>query len=197
MTVFLADYVTHTLFELCGGLPVTDFTDSYINSDSDLETAIGDNPKAAAVALKAAEGATQQWYCQEATKAIDRLPLAGFKLLDSQDLQFPRKYPPSDHASPWGSTITADAYGYIYLSSDVPQDILDACLLEAIALYSENASAAATKRAELQDQGVKSYSNGKLSETYGPRGGGNSYGIRSPEAWRILSKYIARGGACI
>ena len=32
MTIFLADYVTHTLFELCGGLPVTDFTDSYISN---------------------------------------------------------------------------------------------------------------------------------------------------------------------
>ena len=162
---------------------MTDFTDSYIASDSALETAIGDNPKAAAVALKAASGATQQWYCQEATARIDALPLKGTKYLTdgTQAREFPRVYDDGhyDHDETTGI-------------AEVPADVIRACLLEAIALYAENSSTAATKRAELQEQGVKSYTNGKLSETYGPRGGGNSCGIKSPDAWRILSKYIAR-----
>ena len=124
-----------------------------------------------------------EWYLKRATKIIDGLPLQGRKYLrdGTQDRQFPRDYDDGHYDC---DEITGEA--------EVPQAILDACCEEALAIYAENSSTAATKRAELQEQGVKSYTNGKLSETYGPRGGGNGYGIRSPAAWRILSKYIAR-----
>ena len=57
----------------------TPFTDSYIESDAELETLIGADPRAAAVALKALAAASQEWYCQEATRHIDQLPLRGTK----------------------------------------------------------------------------------------------------------------------
>ena len=166
----------------------TTFSNSYIETDAELEALIGANPKAAAIALKAAAAATQEWYCQEATRRIDQLTLRGQKYdtdivagVAVQPLQFPRII----------DGVTCDWNDSTDLPI-VPDTVKRACLLEAIALYAENSSTAATKRAELQEQGVKSYTNGKLSETYGPRGGGNSYGIQSPAAWRILSKYIAR-----
>lgn len=55
------------------------FSDGYIETDAILEAMIGSDPRTAAVALKAAAAATQCWYCQEATRHIDRLILAGQK----------------------------------------------------------------------------------------------------------------------
>lgn len=181
MTVFLADYVTHTLFELCGGLPVADFTDSYFDSDSDLETAIGDNPKAAAVALKAASGATQQWYCQEATRHIDQLALAGQKYdtdiiagVAVQPLQFPRII----------DGVTCDWNDSTDLPI-VPQAVKDACMEEALAIFSQGAGG----RRDLQEQGVASYSiGGKLQETFRP--GAGTENLLSSKARRIMRRFV-------
>jgi hypothetical protein len=63
---------------------------------------------------------------------------------------------------------------------------------EAIALYTYHSSPSAGKRQELQSQGVTSYSIGKLSETFGGTSADRSYGILSQEAYRYLSKYVAR-----
>lgn len=75
----------------------TTFSDSYIETDAILEAMIGANPSASAVALKALAAASQAWYCQEATRHIDRLTLAGQKYdtdiiagVAVQALQFPR-----------------------------------------------------------------------------------------------------------
>ena len=48
----------------------TEFADSYIETDTILEALIGADPRAAAVALKALAAASQEWYCQEATRRI-------------------------------------------------------------------------------------------------------------------------------
>jgi len=53
----------------------TAFSDSYIETDAELETLIGADKRASAVALKAAIAADQPWYCAEATGHIDTLPL--------------------------------------------------------------------------------------------------------------------------
>jgi len=57
----------------------TPFTDSYIETDAELEALIGADPRASAIALKALAAASQEWYCQEATRRIDSLPLRGTK----------------------------------------------------------------------------------------------------------------------
>jgi hypothetical protein len=64
--------------------------------------------------------------------------------------------------------------------------------MEAIAIYSYHSSSSAGKRQELQAQGVTSYSIGKLSETFGNVPASQARGIQSQEAYRLLSKYIAR-----
>jgi len=68
-----------------------------------------------------------------------------------------------------------------------------ACMEEAIALYAEQ-SAGGTSRASLQEAGVASYQiPGIISETFRPGAGSAAQmGLKSPSAYRFLSKYIAR-----
>ncbi|MCK9569608.1 hypothetical protein M0R72_11765 [Candidatus Pacearchaeota archaeon] len=97
----------------------------------------------------------------EASDNIDVLPLKGCKYADdiSQLRAFPR-YP--DRA---GQAIGGDETNF---QSDidysaVPQEVLDACCLEALEILKQGASG----RKDLREQGVKQYSiGGKLSETF-------------------------------
>ena len=149
----------------------TTFSDSYIETDAELETLIGSNPKTAAVALKAAAAATQEWYCQEATRHIDQMPLRGTKYEHDQDLEFPR-------------IIDGVIVGDEDQNAVVPTLIKRACLEEALAIYA-NASGG---RRKLQEEGVQSYTiGGKLSETFRP-GAGQGL-LESTTAARILRRY--------
>lgn len=154
----------------------TPFSDSYIESDAELEALIGADPRAAAIALKDLAAASQCWYCQEATRRIDALPLAGRKYDTDQPRAFPR-------IIGWNSSTSL---------AIIPSDVIRACMEEAIALYLYYSSPSAGKRQELQSQGVTSYSIGKLSETFGHASACQARGIQSQEAYRMLSKYIAR-----
>ncbi len=97
----------------------------------------------------------------EASDNIDSLPLKGCKYADdvSQLRAFPR-YP--DRA---GQAIGGDETNFqseIDYSS-VPQEVLDACCLEALEILKQGSSG----RKDLREQGVKSYSiGGKLQETF-------------------------------
>jgi hypothetical protein len=109
----------------------TPFSDSYIETDAELEALIGADPRAAAVALKALAAASQCWYCQEATRRIDLLSLAGQKYDDDivagvhdQPLAFPRII----------DGVTLDWNSGTSLAF-VPADVKRACVEEAIALY--------------------------------------------------------------
>ena len=168
----------------------TPFTDSYIESDAELEALIGTaDPRAAAIALKALAAASQEWYCQEATRRIDALPLRGTKY----DIDVVAGVPDQPRAFPriidW---ITCDWNSSTSLAI-VPTDIKRACMEEAIALYAEQ-SAGGTSRASLQEAGVASYQiPGIISETFRPGSGSASQmGLKSSSSYRMLSKYIAR-----
>lgn len=133
-------------------------------------------------------------YLVMATKVIDALDFKGFKYLSTQDRAFPRKYVLGpDYESPWGLTLSIDAYGYAYESS-VPTAVTDACCWEAKALAELYASSAQTKRKTLQEQGVTSYSMGDLSESFaiGKTTSAAISGFQSTEAYRLLEKYIER-----
>jgi hypothetical protein len=170
----------------------TDFSDSYVIDDSVLETYIGSDPRASAIALKALAATSQEWYCSRATLIIDAIPLQGHKLTSTQERQFPRKYPPSFpiSSSPWGSVVTEDAYGYIYMSSDVPQDVIDACCEQAIAIYDEFTDADLQLRRKLQESGVSSVNFRGRSESYIPGSHDLNFGLCS-DAYRLLEKYIS------
>jgi len=179
-------------------MPDTTFTASYVTTDAILETYLTNDPRASAIALKAASAAAQGWYCIRATKLIDAIPFQGFKLASTQTLEFPRKYKKSEYDSPWGATITEDAYGYIYDSSSVPQAIIDACAEEAIAQYAFFADSDNVDRKAMKEQGVESYNlGGVYSETLKRSNADTHYGLLSSEAYNILTKYIARSAAIV
>ena len=155
----------------------TTFTDSYITTDAILEAMIGSDLRAAAVALKAAAATAQAWYCQEATRRIDSLPLRGTKYEYDQALEFPR-------------IIDGVVVGNSDQDAEVPDAVKRGCLEEAIAILAAGSSGG---RQALQDQGVASYQiPGIISETFRPGVTNARYGLRSPDAYRLLSRYIAR-----
>lgn len=170
----------------------TPFTDSYIETDAELEALIGADPRAAAIALKALAAASQEWYCAEATRHIDQLPLRGTKY----DIDVVAGVPDQPRAFPRIiDGITCDWNSGTSLAI-VPTDIKRACMEEAIAIYAYYASASEQKRASLQAQGVTHYSIEGLSETYGPSTTtGPMQGLKSSAAYRLLSRYIARSVA--
>lgn len=169
----------------------TAFSSSYIVSDAELEALIGADKRASAVALKAAIAADQAWYCAEATRHIDTLPLRGQRYelpyiengsqKDTDEdglvqvLEFPR-------------IIDGVAVGWDY-GTDlpiIPEDVKRACLEEAIAIY---AAGSGGSLKDLQEQGVTQMSiGGKLSYSF-VQGGGASP-LLSSAAKRIMRKYV-------
>ena len=163
--------------------------ESYIETTVDLESRLSDDPRASAIALAAATTAAQSWYLKKATASIDALSLKGttYYYIDTvdpddeeQSLQFPRII--NGVACDWDDSTDAPV---------VPEAVKKACVEEAIALYSYYTSDGNTKRTELQAAGVKSFSVGKLSESYGPKSLSRSRGLMSEEAFRLMKPYIA------
>jgi hypothetical protein len=164
---------------------------SYILTIEDLETRLTSDPRPAAIALLAADSATQTWYLQKSTKTLDALPLKGSTYnyidrtspsSDEQERQFPRVI--NERAVSWDDDNN---------TAIVPPEVQDACVEEAIALYDFYVlSPGDQKRRKLQDQGVKSFSVGKLSESYGNRGTSSKWkGLHSQEAYDLMKQYIA------
>ena len=98
----------------------------------------------------------------EASDNIDSLPLKGCKYADdiSQARAFPRYPDRSGQAIGSDETNFQSEINY----SEVPQEVKDACCLEALELLKQGSTGG---RTALREQGVKSYSiGGKLSETF-------------------------------
>ena len=96
-----------------------------------------------------------------ASRAIDRLPLAGRPAGPAQGHAFPR-----------------------HPDTEVPQAVKDACCEEALALLDRGDS----ERRKLQAEGVASFTIGSLSETY--RVGAMGRGLLSPEAKELLRPWL-------
>ena len=168
----------------------TAFSDSYIATDAELEAMIGGDKRASAVALKAANATDQAWYCQEASRHIDALPLRGqryeAKYIENgvqkdtdedglaQVLEFPRVIDGTVCDWDYGTDLPI-----------IPSDVKRACLEEAIAIYANGSGGLK----ELQEQGVASMSiGGKLSYSFVP--GGGSSPLLSAAAKRIMRRYV-------
>jgi hypothetical protein len=96
-----------------------------------------------------------------ATKQIDRLAFRGAKRLSSQLLSFPR-----------------------YPNNEAPQRVLDAVCEEALVIIK-----GISKRVELQDQGVQSFTIGNLTEVYKP----GKIKLLSREAKELLRPFLIGG----
>ena len=167
----------------------TPFTDSYIESDAELEALIGTaDPRAAAIALKALAAASQEWYCQEATRRIDALPLRGTKYdidvvagVPDQPLAFPRII--DGVTCDWNSSTSL---------AIVPSDVKRACVEEAIALYQYQDS----PDMAYQEMGIKQLQLGTgagFSVTYS--GSLTVISIMSTRAKQIMRRYM--GGVAV
>jgi hypothetical protein len=141
-----------------------------------------------------ATDANQTKALQMATAKIDSLPLQGYKLADTQARAFPRKYEASDSPSPWGSLVLTDTYGYIYDATTVPQFVLDAVCYEALGLLQFYADDDWKASHDRQHRGVSSASDPSGSESYLAGSATVRYGLKSQEAYDLLSPYIARRG---
>lgn len=164
----------------------TSFSGSYILTDAILEAYIGADPRAAAIALKALAAASQEWYCQRATKAIDALSFKGQTYYDigtgenEQERQFPRWIDGQAYAE----TDSGDG-------AEVPQEVIDACCEEAIALYAFYSDSDRTDRKTMKDDGVQNYNlGGVYSEALG-KSHLDKHGLMSSEARRLLSGYLS------
>lgn len=170
----------------------TEFDDSYVLTDAILETYLTNDPRAAAIALKTAAASTQAWYCKEATRTIDALPLRGRKYQrdGTQTRQFPREYQTPDGW--WPDTNESDG------SVEVPQDVIDACCEEAIAIYDRESTSTDRKtRSDLIRQGVTHVTYSTTSESYAIGAADRLKGLESKRAYDLLAKYILRSAPIV
>lgn len=133
------------------------------------------------IAWTALTDANCEAYLRKACQQIDRQPLVGFKAVSTQALAFPRTI-----YSEYGPAYVNSAYipygDNWYVQSSVPAEVLNAQCEIALSLAS-----GISERVELQRQGVKSFSLGKLSETYS----GTQNRVVSQEAKELLAPYLA------
>jgi hypothetical protein len=129
-------------------------------------------------------------YLKNATKKIDRGIYRGIPAVSTQTLQFPRAlktyYRREDYPN---LNILLD--GDWVIETEVSQRVKDAQVEEAMTLAVDGGST--SNRLELQRQGVKSFTLGDLSETYGTgvATSSNSTKISSVKARELLSYYEA------
>lgn len=130
-----------------------------------------------------------------ASRRIDRLRLRGVPKDLGQALAFPRCYDDADDARRYNREIFGSAglifdatnrYAGLVCDEAVPEVVLRAACEEALALLSSNGQSA---RAQLQADGVKSYSIGRLSETFVD--GARPSKLASLDARDLLRPYLA------
>ena len=118
------------------------------------------------IAAWTANSASQVAALVEASDTIDALPLKGCKYADN--ITQPRAFPRIPESAAYGR-MPSDPLADLYISMQfdwgtVPQEVLDACCLEALEILKQGSSG----RRTLREQGVKSFSIGgkELSETF-------------------------------
>lgn len=117
---------------------------------------------------------------EQASDAIDSLALKGVRYSITQSREFPR-IPDRSAFVAYSESEALEDIDY----SEVPQEVLDACCLEALEILKRGG----TQRLENQQQGVLSQSLAGTSETYDPAAGKRK--LLSLAARRLLSHWIA------
>lgn len=158
-------------------------TDSYISkADADAYVALRYmSTEAKRVAWAALPEADCEVLLRRAASIIDQQPLAGVKVTEAQTMEFPRalytEYVGDDNIlSP--QIMTNENW---HVQTSVPTAVL-AAQIELALQY----TVGTPDRIEFQRQGVKSFSVGKLSETYA----GTRSSLVSIEARDLLAPYV-------
>jgi len=175
-------------------MAITVNTDTYI-SLTDSNTYVSGNYVSGSteyVAWNALSDADKEIYLKKATKKIDRQILRGIKAIDSQTLEFPRAIKSNYRFYDENITgVSVNRYNNYVVETEVSQLVKDAQVEEALALIVNGSSL--SKRQQLQQQGVKKFSLGDLSEEYGTglSSSFNSTVLASSEAKELLKYYLA------
>lgn len=121
-----------------------------------------------------------------ATASIDRMTYKGRKKDSNQILQFPRAYRinPLYHPQVIGNLPDYENVEGWYLEKEVSERVKASCCEEALAILERGNN----QRRKLQAEGVRSYSIGKLSETFVA---GAGKGLLSTESKDLLRPYLA------
>jgi hypothetical protein len=126
-------------------------------------------------------------FMRRAAQIIDGLRLAGIKAVSTQAMAFPRALPTAVNDK-FYSTVTLLYREGWYTQPEVPASVKYAQIEIALQL-----AVGEPRRAELQRQGVRSVTVGKVSETYA----GKQYAVVSHEAREMLSPYtVGSVGIC-
>ena len=126
-------------------------------------------------------------YLRKACKKLDRQTLRGIKALATQTLEFPRAIRTDYYNVNYPNTtlrFTADWA----VEESVSQAVKEAQVEEAITLATYGVQA--NKRIELQNQGVKSFSLGNLSENYGTGIKAGTTKLLSTNATELIRYYL-------
>lgn len=117
-------------------------------------------------------------YLTNAYEAIEALPFRGRKATDGQEAAFPRL-----------------PYQYGHTGEGAPQRVLAAEAELALWLSDEKKQKSSQKRRELQEDGVKSFSIGDLSESYGDTAAvsGSVSAEKCSKAMEFLAPYLTGG----
>jgi hypothetical protein len=134
-----------------------------------------------------ATDAQKQIALNQASDHIDALPLKGLRYfpMANQTREFPRFDPGLYQAN------TDALYLSAYNPSVVPQEVKDACVLEALAILDRLGDADLPLRDKLQDTGVASVGFGGRSESYVPGAKDLYHGLLSKRAYNLLKYWIA------
>lgn len=128
-------------------------------------------------------------FLKKATKKIDRQRLRGIKAIFTQNLAFPRAIETDHYNAEYYKNISIINYSGYVVEPEVSQIVKEAEVEEALSIMQDNNMS--NKRAELQAQGVKSFSLGSLSETYVVTGASNSETqLLSNESKELLRYYL-------
>ncbi len=163
----------------------TPVANSYVATEEACRYHFANDPRATAfLALS-----SLAWYLQRATFKIDSLKLRGRKYLrdgtqvwpNKRDKAFPREY--------------RDGYDLDEATGEavVPQHVIGACCEEALEIYLFENDPMAKEVAKMQARGATAASiGGEGSETWTPGARDIRQGLKSEDAYRLLSQHIAR-----
>lgn len=171
-------------------MAITVGTDTYI-SLADANTYVSNNYPTTATeytSWNALSDANKELYLKKATKKIDRLYLRGIKAVSTQTLEFPRAIR-TDYRRENFPLVNIRLDADWVIETAVSQQVKDAQVEEALAIVTQGTTA--NKRQQLQAQGVKSFSLGNLSESYGSGSNANgSTKMISVDAQELLRYYL-------
>lgn len=135
------------------------------------------------VAWSALSVADKDVLLRRAARTIDALRLAGIKATSTQTMAFPRALP-TDVSQYNNATLDLTQLEGYYVQAAAPDAVKYAQVEIALQL-----AVGEPKRVELQRQGVRSMSIGKLSESYA----GKHNQIVSHEARELLAPFVVGG----